>query len=262
MNLGLVLSGGGVRGIAHIGAIKALEEYGVVTTTVAGTSAGAVVGALYAHGYNPEEMLSFFKRIQIFDLKKFAINKPGFIDPDKYYQLFNEYFPVDDFSSLKMNLQITATNILTGKLKVFNSGELIKPLLASAAFPGVFAPIKIEDSYYIDGGTLNNFPVDLLQPSCDQIVGVYVNSIQSIEISDLKHFHHILERALKLKSINDDILKFDDCNYIICPKELNSYGTFDKKHMDDIFKIGYNCTLEKIRSGYFKPLINNKIATQ
>ena len=259
MNLGLVLSGGGVRGMAHIGAIKAFDEYDIEPSMIAGTSAGAVVGALYAYGYNYKEMLSFFRKIQFFDLRKIAINKPGFIDPDKYYELFNEFFPEDNFSALKKELHITATDILTGKLVVFNSGELIKPLLASAAFPGVFAPICIKDSYFIDGGTLNNFPVDVLKDRCENLIGVYVNPIQKIAITDLKHFHHILERALKLKSIKDDILKFDNCDYIICPKELNGFGTFDKKHMDTIFEIGYNETLNNIRSGYFNTFINREI---
>jgi NTE family protein len=80
MKIGLVLSGGGMRGVAHIGAIKALEEKGIFPTYIAGTSAGAVVGALYAYGYKWEDMLTFFKGIQIFDIKKYAINKPGFLD--------------------------------------------------------------------------------------------------------------------------------------------------------------------------------------
>ena len=80
MNTGLVLSGGGVRGVAHIGAIKALEEHDIYPTHIAGTSAGAVVGALYAGGRNWEEMLDFFKTVELFTLKKYARNKPGFVD--------------------------------------------------------------------------------------------------------------------------------------------------------------------------------------
>ncbi len=239
MNIGLVLSGGGVRGIAHIGAIKALEEYGIVVSHISGTSAGAIVGALYAHGYDFDEMMSFFKRIQFFDIKKFAINKPGFIDSEKYYDLFNEYFPLDNFSCLNKSLTVTATDILEGKLTTFRKGELIKPLIASAAYPGVFAPIKIEDSYYIDGGTLDNFPVDFLADSCDKIIGIYVNHFKKVKFSDLKHFHNILERAFKLKSIREDIIKFNKCDLVICPEGLSKYGTFDKKHLNDIFEIGY-----------------------
>ena len=112
MNIGLVLSGGGVRAAAHIGVIKALEEHGIFPTHISGTSAGAIVGALYAHGYTCDEMMLFFKNVPILDLKKYAINKPGFFDSEKYYSIFSKYFPIDDFSSLKKHLVITATDIL------------------------------------------------------------------------------------------------------------------------------------------------------
>ena len=80
MNTGLVLSGGGARGAAHIGAIKALEEFGISPTHVSGTSAGAIVGALYAAGVNWPEILNFFKTISIFQTTRYARNKPGFIN--------------------------------------------------------------------------------------------------------------------------------------------------------------------------------------
>ena len=138
INIGLVLSGGGMRGAAHIGAIKALEEHNIYPTCIAGTSAGAVIGGLYAHGYNCDEMLHFFKTIQLLDYKKYAINKPGFIDSGKYYKFFKKKFPEDSFSVLKKKLFITTTNITDGVLQVFSDGELIKPILASSAFPGLF----------------------------------------------------------------------------------------------------------------------------
>jgi NTE family protein len=249
MNIGLVLSGGGMRGIAHIGAIKALEEYGIFPTHIAGASAGAVVGALYAYGYDWQEMLKFFKSIQIMDIKKYALNKPGFIDAEKFYSDFKVFLKEDNFESLKKMLTITATNILNGELEIFNKGELIKPVLASAAFPGVFAPVKIKDSYYIDGGTLNNFPIEPLKKMCDKIIGVYVNGIQDdLKIKDLKHSHNVMERAFKLKSVKEDIAKFDKYDLVIYPKELCKYGTFDKKYLNEIFEIGYRHTIDVLKS--------------
>lgn len=242
MNIGLVLSGGGSRGIAHIGVIKALEELGVFPTHISGSSVGAIVGALYAYGYNWKEILQFFNKIQIFDLKKYALGKPGFIDAEKFYLQFREYLIEDNFSSLKKSLTITATDILKGELKIFSMGELIRPVLASAAFPGVFAPVKIKGSYYIDGGALNNFPVNFLKLDCDIIIGSYVNGYNVITMNDLKHSHHVVERAFKLKSVKDDYAKFEKCDLVISPKELNKYGTFNKKHLNDIFNIGYEAT--------------------
>jgi NTE family protein len=248
MEIGLVLSGGGMRGAAHIGAIKALEEHGVFPTHIAGASAGAIVGAFYAYGYKWEDILQFFKSISILDITKYAMNKPGFLDADKFYNNFKKHFSKDDFSILKKDLQITAVNILNGDLKVFSEGELIKPILASAAFPGVFSPVKIKDSFYVDGGTLNNFPVELLKKKCDKIIGVYVNGFDTIDIKELKHSHQVAERAFKLKSVREDYMKFKKCDLVVTPKGLDKFGTFDKKNLKHIFDLGYSATIEALNT--------------
>lgn len=239
MKIGLVLSGGGMRGAAHIGAIKAFEEYNIFPTHIAGTSAGAIVGAFYAYGYPWEDILKFFKEINILDIKKFALNKPGFIDTEKFYSDFKKYIKEDDFSFLKKEMSITSTNILNGQLEVFNQGELIRPILASAAIPGVFTPVKLNGNYYIDGGSINNFPVELLKPTCDKIIGVYVNNLDSINFKDLKYSHKVIERAYSIKSIREDQKKFDDCDLVVAPNGLGKYGVLDKKHVEKIFLIGY-----------------------
>lgn len=246
MKIGLVLSGGGSRGVAHIGVIKALEEHGIVPSHIAGSSAGAIVGALYAYGYDWKAMYRFFKEIQILDIMKYALGKPGFIDAEKFYPKLNEYIKEDSFNSLQKKLVVTATDILRGEPEVFTKGELIRPLLASAAFPGVFAPVRINDSYYIDGGALNNFPVDVIASDCDFIIGSYVNGVDVISIKDLKHSHNVVERAFKLKSVKEDYAKFKYCNLVVSPKKLSKYGTFDRKHLKEILELGYNSTLDLI----------------
>ena len=247
MNIGLALSGGGIRGIAHIGAIKAFEEHGIYLTHIAGTSAGAIVGALYANGNSWQEILDFFKKVQIFRVDKYARNKPGFINTEKLYDSFISILAKDDFSTLEKPLHITATNLLDGTLKIFNKGELIRPILASAAFPGVFTPVKIKNDYYIDGGTLNNFPVDLIKPHCDKIIGIYVNPFGKVKIEDMKHSYNVLERAYKIRTANDYISKFADCDMVICPKGLNNFSTFSMKGMDTIFDIGYKAAKKEIK---------------
>ncbi|WP_179352721.1 patatin-like phospholipase family protein [Winogradskyella vidalii] len=242
MTVGLVLSGGGMRGAAHIGVIKALEERGIIVTHISGSSAGAIVGALHAYGCDWNDILKIFKSFQIIDISKYALGKPGFIDVEKFYPLLNSYIIDDDFKALKKSLYITATNVLNGELKIFNSGELIKPILASAAFPGVFTPVKIDKSFFIDGGVLNNFPVEPLISQCDVIIGVYVDGVKNIKVQDLKHSYGVVERAFKLKSFREDSQKFRHCDVVISLKELDGFSTFDKKHLDTIFNIGYKAT--------------------
>ncbi|WP_283771742.1 patatin-like phospholipase family protein [Cellulophaga sp. 20_2_10] len=242
MNIGLVLSGGGIRGVAHIGAIKALEENGICVTHIAGTSAGAIVGSLYASGASWESMLHFFKTIPLFNRHNYARSKPGFLDTEKYYDNFKEFFPEDDFGVLKKTLFVTGTNIIDGTLKIFKKGQLIKPVLASASFPGMFTPLKIGNAYYVDGGVLNNFPIEPLKKDCDKIIGVYVNPLKKIKIEDLKHSYTVIERAYKLKSASESMLKFNLCDMIVLPEGLSNFGTFDMGSIDTIFNLGYMAT--------------------
>ena len=100
MNIGLVLSGGGARGAAHVGVLKAFEEYGISPTHIAGTSIGAVVGAMYAKGIHWSEILFFLKDTSIFSATRYAFNKPGFIDTEKFYDDLKKNFPDDNFKSL------------------------------------------------------------------------------------------------------------------------------------------------------------------
>lgn len=248
MNRGLILSGGGMRGIAHIGAIKALNEHGFFPTHIAGTSSGAIVGALVAKGYNWKEILDFFKNAQIFNLNNFALNKPGLIDSEKLYDVFKDYLPEDSFDSLHIKLFITATNLLNGTLEIFDHGPLIKPILASAAFPAVFTPVIFNHKTYIDGGTINNFPADILKNKCRQIIGVYLSPFEILEKNNLKYSFSILERAYQIKSANISIQKFNDCDLVIYPRDLNNYGTFHLKNADALFNLGYESALLALQS--------------
>lgn len=239
MNLGLVLSGGGMRGAAHIGVIKALEEHGISPTHISGTSAGAIVGALYAAGISWSDMLHFFKTTNIFRTNRYAFNKPGFIDTEKFYDDFKVFFPKDDFSVLKKKLFITATNLTEGTLKIFSKGQLIRPVIGSASFPGLFTPTEINGKFYIDGGVLNNFPVEPLKKHCDKIIGVFVNPLEKIGIENIKHSFTVLERAYKIKAVTASLVKFSECDLVIYPEELANYNIFGMNHIDTIFDMGY-----------------------
>lgn len=247
MYTGLVLSGGGARGIAHIGVLKALEEHNIYPSYIAGTSAGAIVGGLYAGGCSWQQILEFFKNTQLFTFTNYAKSKPGILDTEKFYKQFNTYLPVDDYKALKIPLLVTATNLLDGTLKVFDSGPLIKTILASAAVPGIFAPVEIGNGYYADGGILNNFPVDLLQKKCDKIVGVYVNPFQKIKKEGLKHVYNIMERSYHIMMANETSLKFNACDILIKPDRMQEFSSFSLNNMDILFNLGYEAAQTSIK---------------
>lgn len=238
-SIGLVLSGGGVRGMAHIGLIKALKEHGLEAQMVAGSSVGALVGALYANGNSVESMLDFFRKTPLFQYSFFAINKPGFIDTERYFSIFKGYFPKDTFESLEKPLYVVATDLLSGEEKVFNSGELILPLLASAALTPVFSPVEIEGILYADGGIMNNFPKEYLDEKVDFMIGSNVSIAAEIHKNDLRNSIQLAGRVTSLMIYASSKEKVNQCHLFIEPKELDKIGVLDKKGIENAFSIGY-----------------------
>lgn len=237
--LGLVLSGGGSRGIAHIGVLRALREHGISPEFVAGTSAGAVVGALYAAGYPPAAMLEFFETTNPFRFTNVALGKPGIWDSTKSGPDFRSYFPRDTFAALKRRLLVVATDLLRGEPRIFDSGPLVLPLLASASVPMVFAPVEIGGRLYSDGGIVDNFPVRLLERRCAVRLGVYVSPLRDVKATELATSLTVLERALDVGMFNKSRALFDRCDVLIQPRELEHFGMFDTKRLGEIEAVGY-----------------------
>ena len=247
--IGLVLSGGGVRAVAYVGLIQVLLENGIVPTQVSGTSAGALVCALYAAGYDTETMLQFFKRTPILNFSLYARHKPGILDSEKYETFFKRFFIENSFEKLQCPLTITATNLLTGKLEYFNKGELIKPLIASCALPPIFSPIKINGHFYSDGGILNNFPVEPLKKKhVKKIIGGFVNPITPIQESDINTSLKLMYRVYHLGLEVNNVKKFNLCNYVFLPKEIDKIGTLEAKAIDNAYEIGYNHAKKEIKN--------------
>ncbi|VXB26614.1 Patatin [Flavobacterium sp. 9AF] len=240
--IGIALSGGGSKGIAHAGVLQFLDEAKIKPTILSGSSAGAIIAAMYAFGKTPKEILSFFQSIYFFNWKHFTLKKPGIIDSDSFKIYFNTVFGETKIGDLPIPVKITATDLVKGKLKIFNENtKVVDAILASASFPGMLTPYEINSKLYSDGGILNHFPTDLLQGHCDCIIGVYVSPIQNIESKDLKSIKAVTTRAFDLLSAQGNYQKFSLCDYIIEPKELANFSTFEtnKNKMQTIFNIGY-----------------------
>ena len=239
-SIGLVLSGGGVRGMAHIGLIKAMREHNLEANVVAGTSIGALVGALYANKNSVDDMLNFFKETPLFQYSFFTINKAGFIDTERYASIFEKFFPENTFESLKKPLYVVATDLLSGKEKVFNKGQLIKPLLASAALPPVFSPVDIDGILYSDGGIMNNFPKEYVEDKTDFVVGSNVAITVPVQKKDLSNSFRLTARVTNLMIHASNSEKLHQCDFFIEPKELEQIGVLDKKGIENAFNIGYD----------------------
>ncbi len=237
--IGLVLSGGGHRGVAHAGALKAMQERGIEVHSISGVSAGSIVGAMHAANYSPEDMLDLFKRIKLFTISNFARKGAGIVSTEAFHKILLEYFPTDSFQDLEKPLYVTVSDLITAKRVVFDRGRLIPAVLASSAVPGVFTPIKIGDHLYTDGGVLDNFPVKPLRNRVDEIFGVYVCPIKEMQITDFKRTIDVLNRALLLKMHSLSVNKFKECKVLVNPLELSAYHLFQSGQVDTIYQIGY-----------------------
>ncbi|PKB16357.1 patatin-like phospholipase family protein [Flavobacterium sp. 5] len=241
-SIGLILSGGGSKGIAHAGVLQFLEEKNIHPIKIAGSSAGSIVAALYGSGKSPKAILEFFKSIYFFHWKHFTFSKAGLIDSESFKEYFYDIFKDTTLSDLKIPVYITATDMIKGKSKVFDpETKTIDAIIASSSFPGIMSPYEVDGNLYSDGGILNHFPTDILKGKCDTLIGVYVSPIHKIEAKDLNSIKSVTARAFDLLSANSSTHKFDHCDWVIEPEALSLYSTFEtsKINMEAIFNIGY-----------------------
>lgn len=244
--IGIVLSGGGVKGMAHIGLLQALKENGIEADIISGASAGALVGAFYAGGYGYEDILNFFKSTPLFNFSFYSASKPGILDSEKYQVYFRDYFPENDFAYLKKKLFITTTNMQTGEWELHSQGEITRPLLASASVPPIFAPVNINGCLHSDGGIMNNFPVDPLQTVCDHIIGSYISPPPPLGADKLNSSLKVLKRAYDLALYSASKQKARLCDYVFAPDALADIGFFDTKAIQKSYEIGYHTAHQKM----------------
>jgi NTE family protein len=243
--VGIVLSGGGIRGIAHLGVLKALINAGIKITHISGTSAGSIVGAFYASGIDPEEGLEIFMRTKLLRFIRPA-GSLGLVSIEHTSALLNNFFPEDKIENLKIPLTIAATNFSEGQIVYFSKGPLIKAIQASCCIPGIFRPIMIDGQMYVDGGILNNFPVEPLMKDCDFIIGSSCNHLKPI--TSITNITTLMGRA-GLMTVNKDMeQKAGFCDILIEPKGMGEISTFDMKKAETIYWLAYEETLKTIRN--------------
>lgn len=237
MKIGLALSGGGARGFAHLGVIKALEEFGLSISEVSGTSAGSIAGAFYCHGYKPDEIVEIVSSAGFLRSVRPAWSWTGLLNMEGFRVVMQKYLPENSFESLKLPLTIAATDIVSGRVAYFDSGELIARIIASSSIPALFNPVILDGHVYVDGGIIDNLPVRPLVGKCEFIIGSHCNPVQ--QRIDFKNVKEVMERSLLIAiNVNSGISK-THCNVVIEPSDLDKFTTFDLAKGKEIFDIGY-----------------------
>lgn len=242
--IGIALSGGGARGSAHIGVLQALNENDIYPDMVSGSSAGALIGALYCYGYSPMEILEFSKKeefLRIFKLTGFTRewNRLGQLS-----ELLHFYMPKDNFEDLKIPLSVCVSNLNKGKSEYFLIGEIIQYIIASCAVPLIFKPVIINNMTYVDGGVLNNLPIEPLQQLNMKIIGVSI--CPHAEMDKITGIRAISERIFHLNVWNNVIGRLEKCDVGLEIEGSFNYGIFDVKKSEELFEIGYNFTIGRM----------------
>lgn len=236
-NTGIVLSGGAMRGFAHLGVLKALHEAGIFPEIISGTSAGSIVGAFYADGYEPGEILEIFENKKIYDLVGSAIFKnAGLLNMTGLGKLLKENLRAKTFEEFKKPLFVAATNLTTGSVEYFSKGSIVDKVLASSSIPVLFRPIKIHKDVYVDGAITNNLPLEPIKKKCKKLIGVNVHPLE--ENPQLDSLRSIAIRSFHI-GIASVYNKKDLFDMYIEPQELRKYGYFNVKDSQALFNIGY-----------------------
>lgn len=174
--LGLALGGGAVRGAAHLGVLKALDDAELTPYCLSGTSIGAFVAALYAFGKAPDDILEIIRELDFLDIARIRLHKLGLMSHDDMGKLIVKAIGEKNIEDSPMPLAIVATDLVSGQPVVFTEGPVVPAVLASTCIPGLFSPVSIDGKLLVDGGLVENVPVSQLPKlGADVVVGVNLN---------------------------------------------------------------------------------------
>jgi len=230
---GVVLSGGGVKGIGHIAYLERLEELGVRPDVISGTSSGALIGAMYAAGQRPKDIIQFFKRTSFFKMKWLTRKKPGIFDSVSYINLIKNELP-KRFEDLDIPIYVTAVNIADCSIQYFHQGEIYTPLIASCAVPFLISPVEMGDKMFGDGGIMDNYPINPIKDQTETLLGCYGSRPVQKDKSQLNSTLRVMNHAYELLMYANNAYKFSSTrNTTILP--LSEFGSFNTAEIDGIY---------------------------
>lgn len=235
--LGIALSGGGARGFAHAGALKAIEEAGLKPDIIAGVSAGAIAAVLYASGIPADEIMPRFSK-KFSDYCKLSIREgDGFFSLTKMTKFLVTNTGVENLEDLKIPTYIGATDFDHGVPAVFCSGPLGERVCASCSIPIVFRPVRIDGINYVDGGVLRNLPAWTIRDKCDKLIGINCSPLTNYRYK--KSLFDVAMRTYNLMAKSNQEPDMAMCDLVIKTPELAKYQVFNLKDIQKVYLSGY-----------------------
>lgn len=239
MKIGLALSGGAARGIAHIGVLMYLEERGVKPCCIAGTSAGSIVGALYCSGKNIDQIKENIAKMSWKELIKITIPRKGLINSSRLLEVIKEQIGEITFEELEIPLIVNAVDLINGEEVVFEEGPVAEAVYASCAIPGIFTPVKWKGRLLVDGGLLDNVPAALMKNrGIDYIIAVNVGAQQPLQ-KEPDNIFEVLIQSFDIIRRQRDLPAYEYADTLIEP-DLGDFSFWDNSQLNSIIKRGYD----------------------
>lgn len=245
-NIGYALSGGFIKGFAHLGAMQALLENDINPDIISGVSAGALAGVFVADGNEPYKVLDFFAGHKFSDLTKFVIPKTGLFDLAEFIEFLRTHLKAKNIEDLNIPFMITATDLDHGKLVHFTHDSIPERLAASCCMPVLFSPVKIDDTNYVDGGLFMNLPVSTLRKQCEKVVGINVSPLIATDYK--KNIVSIAIRSYNFMFQANTVNERKKADLLIEPYNLEVYSNRELDKAKEIFTHGYNSAKELIEN--------------
>lgn len=235
--IGLALGGGAVLGAAHVGVLKAIEEKGIEISYIAGTSIGAFVGAFYAFNKKSAEIQEIAKKLKWLDISSISFSGKGLLSNDSLGDLLFELIGEKNIEESGIPIAMLATDITNGEKVVLKKGSVADAVKASTCIPGIFSPVKFDGKLLVDGGVVENVPIDTVKSmGADYVIGVDLNAKKTFDkpknIIDviMNSFHFLMMTAAKYQTAAADLL--------ITPN-LASFNMIDSKQVERLIEQGY-----------------------
>jgi len=242
--IGVALGGGFARGIAHIGVLKAFADHDISVDCISGTSAGALVAATYAFGVPLDMLVEKSKKLSWYSISGFPSLKLGIVPNDALEKIIEEFIGSADIAKARIPLAIIATDIETGEKVVFRKGKAGLAARASACIPGLFIPVEIDGKKLVDGGLMENLPLEpLREMGADIAIGVDVSQWHGEK--KVSNILDVMSNAIDILASHQKAVPGRFIDIVIEP-DLGAYSSSDFKKADEIVAIGYRAAVRKI----------------
>lgn len=246
--IGLALGGGAVLGAAHVGVLRAIDELDINIKYISGTSIGAFVAAFFAFGKNWNEIQQIASELEWIDITGVSLSRYGLLSNEKLGELIHKHIGKKDIQDSKIPLSMIATDVTSGEKVIINKGPVTKAVMASTCIPGIFKPIEINGRMLVDGGIVENVPINTVQQmGAEYVIGIDLNAKHKFNKPDnildviMNSFHLLMKQTVKSETGEADLLIEPD---------LAAFNRSDMGQVDELMEKGYEDSKEAFNKSF------------